>query len=141
VFSRLAGAVELNCLGINLRSPLSDYSLAVEAAGPSILPDQKEALQDLLDGIPNDEPDPPLKGFGLYALQGSMNHSCAPALSLREEACDFSATITLIANTNAAAGQELTVNYLEEGLSLQERRLGLQEYGFTCSCSLCSAGL
>ena len=83
VFSRLAGAVELNCLGINLRSPLSDYLLAVEAAGPSVLPDQKEALQVLLDAIPNDEPDPPLKGFGLHALQGSMNHSCAPALSAR----------------------------------------------------------
>ena len=141
VFSRLAGAVELNCLGISLRSPLSDYLLAVEAAGSSISPVQKEALQVLLDAIPNDEPDPPLKGFGLYALQGSMNHSCAPSLTLREEACDFSATITLIANTPLDVGQELTVNYLEEGLSLQERRLGLQDYGFTCTCSLCSSGL
>jgi hypothetical protein len=141
VFSRLAGAVELNCLGINLRSPMSDYLLAVEAAGPSIPPHQKEALQVLLDAIPQDEPDPPLKGFGLYALQGSMNHSCAPALTLREQACDFSATITLVANTAISAGQELTVNYLEEGLPLQERRLGLQEYGFMCSCSLCNSGV
>lgn len=141
IFSHLAGAVELNCLGISLRSPLSDYLLAVESAGTSIAPDQKAALQVLLDAIPQDEPDPPLKGFGLYALQGSMNHSCSPLLTLREDACDLSATITLTANVAISAGQELTVNYLEEGLSLQERRLGLQEYGFVCSCSLCSAGI
>ncbi len=141
VFSRLAGAVELNCLGISLRSPLSDYLLAVESAGQAIAPDQKAALQVLLDAIPQDDPDPPVKGFGLYALQGSMNHSCAPLLTLREEACDVSATITLIANTAISAGQELTVNYLEDGLSLQDRRLGLQEYGFVCSCSLCSSGI
>ena len=140
VFSRLAGAVELNCLGISLRSPLSDYLLAVEAAGQAVSQDQKAALQVLLDAIPQDEPDPPIKGFGLYALQGSMNHSCAAALSLREDACDFSATITLVANTAVAAGQELTVNYLEEGLPLQERQQGLLEYGFACSCSLCSSG-
>jgi hypothetical protein len=140
VYSRLAGVVELNCLAVSLRSPLSDYLLAVEAAGQSISPQQKEALQVLLDAIPQEEPDPPLKGFGLYALQGSMNHSCAAALSLREQACDVSATITLIANTAIAAGQELTVNYLEEGLSLQERQLGLQDYGFVCSCSLCASG-
>ena len=141
VFSRLAGAVELNCLGISLRSPLSDYLLAVESAGQAIAPDQKAALQVLLDAIPQDDPDPPVKGFGLYALQGSMNHSCAPLLTLREEACDVCATITLIANTAISAGQELTVNYLEDGLSLQDRCLGLQEYGFVCSCSLCSSGI
>ena len=140
VYSRLAGVVELNCLAVSLRSPLSDYLLAVEAAGQSISPQQKEALQVLLDAIPQEEPDPPLKGFGLYALQGSMNHSCAPALSLREQACDISATITLIANTAIAAGAELTVNYLEEGLSLQERRLALRDYGFVCCCSLCASG-
>jgi hypothetical protein len=141
VFSRLAGAVELNCLGISLRSPLSDYLLAVEAAEQSITSDQKAALQILIDAIPQDEPDPPLKGFGLYALQGSMNHSCAPLLSLREGAFDCSATITLTANTCIGAGEELTVNYLEEGLPLLERQRSLQEYGFVCSCSLCRSGV
>jgi hypothetical protein len=29
---------------------------------------------------------------------------------------------------------------VEEGLSLQERRLALQDYGFVCSCSLCASG-
>ncbi len=70
-----------------------------------------------------------------------MNHSCAPCLTLREGPSDTSATITLVATCGVAAGQELTVNYLEEGMPLAERREGLREYGFVCACSLCSAGL
>jgi len=61
----------LNCLAISLRSPLSDYLLAVEAAGQSVSPDEKAALQTLLDAIPQDEPDPPVQGFGLYVLRNA----------------------------------------------------------------------
>ena len=39
--------------------------------------------------------------------------------------------------TQVAAGEEVTLSYIENDEPLAERIAGLHEYGFTCTCARC----
>lgn len=73
---------------------------------------------------------------GVFANVSRINHSCRPNTkhtwngSLQQQ--------TVYAIRPVAAGQELTLSYLQGGTSAQ-RQQELQSYfGFTCTCELCS---
>ena len=80
-------------------------------------------------------------GLGVYALGSLANHSCAPSAVTA-----FSGhTMSLVALTPLAAGQEVTISYGPDASvepSVDRRREQLQrKYAFICGCAACSAQL
>ncbi|KAK7916848.1 hypothetical protein PG985_010456 [Apiospora marii] len=72
---------------------------------------------------------------GLYLRASRLNHRCAPNI-LTNIATD--GTITLRARQRILPGDELTMSYIELGLTREERRQRLlEDFGFECKCDLC----
>ncbi|KAI0263281.1 hypothetical protein BC834DRAFT_957927 [Gloeopeniophorella convolvens] len=76
---------------------------------------------------------------GLYILHSHMNHSCRPNISVRHlEQRTALSRITLVAQRDIAAGEELFVTYVNPSLSVRERRSQLGAWGFgQCQCERC----
>ena len=76
--------------------------------------------------------------MGLYfPAISSMNHSCSPN-------CDVVfrdgtvATVVVRAPKGVDQGEEITISYIDETLSTNERRVRLRDhYGFECNCPRC----
>ena len=45
--------------------------------------------------------------------------------------------VRLEALRDIEAGEELTMSYIDEGESLEERKVALASYGFVCGCDKC----
>ncbi|KAH8082923.1 SET domain-containing protein [Aureococcus anophagefferens] len=94
---------------------------------------------------------PPLEGTALYSTICCANHAC-------DQSCDvlyaapsepggelgpgrFGAPLraSLVARRAVAAGDELTIAYVDTDAPWQERRAALADYGFLCRCSRCVA--
>mmetsp|Transcript_1500 Transcript_1500/g.3602 ORF Transcript_1500/g.3602 Transcript_1500/m.3602 type:complete len:455 (+) Transcript_1500:170-1534(+) len=72
---------------------------------------------------------------GLSAWVGYTNHSCDPSavVQVSEEG-----RVCLTALRDIAAGEEVTISYIDRTASYQERRETLQKhYAFTCVCPRC----
>ncbi|WVW81379.1 hypothetical protein I302_103371 [Kwoniella bestiolae CBS 10118] len=95
---------------------------------------------------------------GLYALHCHLNHCCEPNLQVRNLPKTWSPPTSLPADlpppmtaasrgTNKLSiivkktihpGDELTISYVDQRLSREERRVKLREqYGFWCGCNRC----
>ncbi|KAH9617184.1 hypothetical protein KSS87_012399 [Heliosperma pusillum] len=46
---------------------------------------------------------------------------------------------TIVAVRDIQRGEEVTISYIDEELSYEERQRSLADYGFRCKCSKCSA--
>lgn len=78
-------------------------------------------------------------GTAIYKLPSLFNHSCAPNARASWEHGDSSMTIR--ATRDIAAGEELTIAYVDVDVAAAARRSKLSEwYGFDCACSRCVAG-
>jgi hypothetical protein len=78
-----------------------------------------------------------VEGTAFYSLQSCCNHSCAPSAGAEG---DPSGAARLVALRRLAAGEEVTLSYIdEEGAGLAERRAALGAYGFVCRCARCEA--
>ncbi|KAJ3007668.1 hypothetical protein NUW54_g3456 [Trametes sanguinea] len=90
----------------------------------------------LLDTCP--APDLEAHG-GLYVLHSHLNHSCAPNASVRHlDQRTALSRITVLARRDIAAGEELTITYVNPELPLEQRRRQLMEWGFgKCMCERC----
>lgn len=78
---------------------------------------------------------PPFMGVGLARLVALMNHSCEPSCEV-----DFGedAVAVVTALRPVAAGEELTISYINEERPLAERQAALRaDYRFACSCPRC----
>lgn len=74
-------------------------------------------------------------GTALYGAPSLLNHSCDPCLDV---VMGPSATLALQARREIAAGEELTISYLDCSLPVATRRAGLAKgYGFECNCPKC----
>lgn len=125
------------CAGIMSPSPVQEYIEAVED-----LPDQgratvKDVLNPMLKSLDLDENELCVEGTAFYALQSCMNHSCQPNAHVLRSADDPGSFAVIVAKYNISAGEEITISYVDESLSYEERQEALQDYGFVCSCSLC----
>ncbi|KAL1842475.1 hypothetical protein VTJ49DRAFT_5212 [Mycothermus thermophilus] len=67
-----------------------------------------------------------------------INHDCRPSALTRFNETDFSNTVT--AFRDILPGEEIAISYSSFGLTSAGRRKTLRlKWGFTCSCSLCTA--
>jgi hypothetical protein len=76
------------------------------------------------------------EGAGLYLIGANANHSCAPNAALLKDG-DADDTTAVIAVRRIAAGEEVTVSYIEEQAPLRRRQEALRDYGFACRCARC----
>ncbi len=110
-------------------SPVQEYIEAIDD-----LPDADKSLIAKLD---MDTEELCVDGTAFYALQSCINHSCQPnAHAIRSE-LDLNCSAVVIAKHSIPAGEEITISYIDESLSYEERQEALQDYGFVCKCLLC----
>jgi len=75
-------------------------------------------------------------GTAVYALPSLLNHSCDPNVDAVWRHGD--SKITLAARRDIAAGEELTITYIDASEPAEERREALRfAYGFECRCAAC----
>lgn len=85
---------------------------------------------------------PPLDGTAMYATACKMNHSCEPNVIClykpRRWGQCHPLVVFVVARRDIVVGEELTISYVEERDSLEERQQNLQNYGFICQCIKCT---
>lgn len=74
-------------------------------------------------------------GTAIFSICCSLNHDCEPNAELVFAEDDNRASV--VALRKIMPGEEITLNYLEPKLSLDERRAELLDYGFVCRCNRC----
>lgn len=77
------------------------------------------------------------RGQGIYGVGCLFNHSCEPSLSVQYAATNDE-TLAVAALRDVAAGEELTISYIDTELPLAVRQQQLFEhYLFECGCPRC----
>jgi len=115
--------------GIMSPSPVQEYIEAIDD-----LPDVDKSLIAKLGLDPEELC---VDGTAFYAVQSCINHSCQPnAHAIRFEQ-DLNCSAVIIAKHSIPAGEEITISYIDESLSYEERQEALKDYGFVCKCLLC----
>jgi hypothetical protein len=103
--------------------------------------DGDDALQRDTTGDDLDYIFPPLDGTAMYALTCKMNHSCDPNVIVLYKRTDYGSqhplAVFVVALKAIAAGEELTISYIDKSDGYTSRQEALQNYGFACSCSKC----
>lgn len=75
-------------------------------------------------------------GCALSALLGWHNHACAPNASA---SVDADGRVCVRTGRHVAAGEEVTISYVDQSLPLAQRRSIIKEhYGFECDCPRCA---
>ncbi|DBA72664.1 TPA: hypothetical protein ACH3X2_010405 [Trebouxia sp. C0005] len=129
VYGSIVGMFELNNLGIMSPSPVQEYMEAIHD-----LPDADKSLIAKLD-LSTEELY--VDGTAFYALQSCINHSCQPNAHAARSEQDLNCSAVIIAKHSIPAGEEITISYIDESLSYEERQEALKDYGFVCKCLLC----
>lgn len=138
-WSELLGAVLLNGQD---RSPPSPYDLHRELV--SGLPDGEARMQkfehDVLEmSSLTDAADlsHSSRGQGIYGVGCLFNHSCDPNLNVQYSEVNDE-TLSVVALRDIAAGEELTISYIDTLLPFTVRQQQLFEhYLFECRCPRC----
>jgi len=146
LYSRLAGTLSLNCVGISFPSPQQQYWDLVRSRGLPI----SDALAATVGAIaeaqrsrhlrwsPANPPEVPsfpnVEGTGLFPRTSLVNHSCRPNASY-----EFlgTASLLLLAARNIAQDEEVTISYCDETADTAERATELQHWAFRCRCAAC----
>ncbi|KPA81886.1 hypothetical protein ABB37_04134 [Leptomonas pyrrhocoris] len=138
-WSELLGAVLLNGQD---RSPPSPYDLHRDLV--ACLPDgealmkefehnvlQTSSLTDAADLSHSS------RGQGIYGVGCLFNHSCDPNLNVQYAAVNDE-TLSVVALRDIAAGEELTISYIDTSLpyAVRQQQL-LDHYLFECKCPRC----
>lgn len=80
---------------------------------------------------------PVFSGQGLFSLVCLCNHACVPSVVTRFRSWKGATLVRVEALRDIPAGEELTLSYVDEGESLEDRTRALAPYGFKCQCSKC----
>jgi SET domain len=85
---------------------------------------------------------PPLDGTAMYSMACKMNHSCDPnVILIYRRRAGFGRNYPLVASVVAlrdiAAGEEMTISYIDADASYADRQQALRHYGFVCQCLKC----
>ncbi|GIL85141.1 hypothetical protein Vretimale_10792 [Volvox reticuliferus] len=137
VYGSIVGMFELNNMGLSVSSPVEDYFLAVdEMEEGTEKREVTKVTQPLLDAL-DAEYATPCEATAFLALQSCINHSCDPNCTA---ACDTGdRTVTVLAQRDIPAGEEITLSYIDVSLPYKERQSELRDYGFVCRCVRCLA--
>lgn len=77
-------------------------------------------------------------GKAIYLNAAYFNHNCNP--NVVSNSRDYTNKVVFTANRDIAIGDELTVSYVNTGISLEERGKVLKSvYDFNCVCSKCKS--
>lgn len=83
----------------------------------------------------------PLDGTAHFSTLTKMNHSCSPNTAVLYKTRGWGKNHPLVAYCIALRdieeGEELTISYIENSASFDERQAALANYGFSCACSKC----
>jgi hypothetical protein len=107
--------------------------------------DGEDDGEDNGGGVVGDDLDvvfPPLDGTAMFSITCKMNHSCDPNIMVVYRRLPgwgrrFPLTAFSVATRDIAAGEELTISYIDANESYEERTKALRSYGFTCRCPRC----
>ncbi|KAI1409834.1 SET domain-containing protein [Hypoxylon sp. FL1857] len=75
--------------------------------------------------------------LGLFPIASRLNHDCRPNVFWRWSVRTL--TVEVIAMRDIEIGEEITQSYVPLGLSYEDRKEDLKNWGFSCSCSLCTS--
>ncbi|KAH8899830.1 SET domain-containing protein [Thozetella sp. PMI_491] len=81
-----------------------------------------------LDGVPH---------MGLFPGGSRVNHNCKPNTYWRYSPQTM--TMEVVALRDILAGEEVTHSYVPLGKSAEERQLVVREWGFNCTCWMCTS--
>ncbi|XP_045804458.1 histone-lysine N-methyltransferase ATXR2-like [Trifolium pratense] len=136
IYGHIIGMFELNNLDLVVASPLEDYFLYIDDMKN---PDKEEAekiTQPILDAL-GEVYSTSCEGTAFFPLQSCMNHSCCPNAKAFKRDEDRDGQATIIALRPICKGEEITISYVDEDLSFEERQASLADYGFRCRCPKC----
>ena len=98
------------------------------------------SIQSLLSLHDTDMLFPPLDGTAFFLTICKINHSCEPNMFVRYTCVEkFGVCAEAVSMKSIAESEELVQSYVDQTLPYQERQESLTDYGFICTCSLCSA--
>ncbi|KAL2610826.1 hypothetical protein R1flu_022518 [Riccia fluitans] len=136
VYGQIIGMFELNNLEIVVPSPMEDYFIHIDELPLDRRADAAKITRSFLDAL-GSEYATYCSGTGFFALQSCVNHSCRPNAKAFKRDEDKDGAAILLATRNIRKGEEITISYIDENRSLEERQGMLADYGFTCSCPRC----
>ena len=118
-------------------SPVQEYAEAVDDLPNEERTSAQAVLRPLMDQLDLQADTMCVEGTAFYAVQSCINHSCQPNAHALRSADDPSSHAVIVAKQDIPAGVEVTISYIDESLSYDERQDALQDYGFVCHCPLC----
>lgn len=124
-------------VGIMSPSPVSEYLEAIDDLPEADRVLAEATLKPLTADLDLDIEQLCVDGTAFYALQSCINHSCQPNAHAMRSEQDLNCSAVIVAKEPIAAGQEITISYIDEELPYAERQVALQDYGFVCKCVLC----
>ena len=134
------GSFERRNCDVQVASPVEEYFLLVddlpEGAEKAAVQAVTQPLLDTLDAAY----DTGCEGIGLFPMQATLNHSCAPNVVLYKEGEDEEdGRVVAVLKEDVAAGEELCNSYIDIELPFADRQRELADYGFVCTCARCVA--
>ncbi|OTB00691.1 hypothetical protein M426DRAFT_267234 [Hypoxylon sp. CI-4A] len=75
--------------------------------------------------------------MALYPDVSRINHACRPNAFIRFTPTSYA--VSVIALRDIEPGEEISITYVPLGKTREERQEALKKWGFTCTCSLCTA--
>lgn len=138
VYGQIIGMFELNNLDLVVASPVEDYFIYIDELPLAQKTEAEKSTGPLLDAL-GDDYNTPCQGTAFFPIQSCLNHSCLPNLKAFKRDEDTDGQAVLIATRPIQPGEELTISYIDEDLSWEERKAMLEDYGFLCECKKCIA--
>lgn len=120
---------------------IQEDGMVIDTAAPTAQSEESVTVS-VQQGDDLDHMFPPLDGTAMYATACKMNHSCDPNVLLvyhSNPSWQRPLTLYALAIKDIQEEEELTISYIDHSnKSLQERQQALINYGFVCTCSLCT---
>ncbi|CAN6240994.1 unnamed protein product [Urochloa humidicola] len=136
VYGHIIGMFELNNLDLVVASPVEDYFIHIDDLPDREKEEAEKVTGPFLDALGEDY-SVPCEGTAFFPLQSCMNHSCCPNAKAFKRDEDKDGHAVILALRPISKGEEITISYIDEDLSYEERQAQLADYGFTCACSKC----
>lgn len=136
IYGHVIGMFELNNLDLVVASPVEDYFLYIDDLPTPEKKEAEEITRPILEAL-GDDYSVCCQGTAFFPLQSCMNHSCCPNAKAFKREEDRDGQATIIALKPIFKGEEVTISYVDEELSFEERQALLADYGFRCRCPKC----
>lgn len=142
----LLGTLETRKLLLTVASPLPAWARAIQSNMESLSEEEKVSLAGNralngyggIEGLGTGDDEWMCVGMGFYPLQALVRHSCVPNATTAKADDDDTGDAVLLALRTIRNGEEVTLSYVDNNASLEERTQELADrYGITCYCDKC----